>query len=108
MLSRDLADARKTSSKLRAHLDESRQETRRQQDDCKAHMDELTERRQQVSQVEEHKRSERDSLLSANAQVAALKAQLEQAVDAKVRKKMGSKLKVSRYWAAERDGTLTR
>jgi kinesin family protein 4/21/27 len=58
-------------------------------------MEELTERRQQVNRVEEHKRSERDSLHTANAQVAALKAQLEKAVDAKVNKKMGSKLKVS-------------
>jgi hypothetical protein len=58
-------------------------------------MQELEERRQQVSKVEEQKRNERDSLSSANAQVAALKAQLEQAVDAKVNKKMGSKLKVS-------------
>lgn len=58
-------------------------------------MEELSERRRQVTQVEEHKRNERDSLHSANAQVAALRAQLEQAVDAKVNKKMGSKLKVS-------------
>jgi chromosome segregation ATPase len=94
-LSRELAEARKTSSKLRAHLEDSRQESRRMQDECKAHMEELAERRQQVSKVEHHKRSERDSLLSANAQVAALKAQLEKAVDAKVNKKMGSKLKVS-------------
>lgn len=55
-------------------------------------MEELSERRQQVTRVEESKRSERDSLLHANAQVAALKAQLEKAVDAKVNKKM---LKVS-------------
>ena len=34
-------------------------------------MEELSERRQQVTRVEESKRSERDSLLHANAQVIA-------------------------------------
>ena len=49
----------------------------------------------QMDKIDEVKRSERESLLAANQQVAALQAQLERAVDGKVQKKLGSKLKVS-------------
>jgi kinesin family protein 4/21/27 len=108
-LVKELADSRKTSeqtgladrtsltrldSKLRAHLEDARQENKRASEACKQHMDELAERRSKMDELDSNRRHERDSLVAANAQVASLRAQLERAVDAKVNKKMNSKLKV--------------
>lgn len=58
-------------------------------------MDELEMRRNRMDKISEDSRRERDSLLAANAQVAHLKSQLDRAVDQKVNKKMGSRMKVS-------------
>lgn len=58
-------------------------------------MVELTDRRSQLIKIDESKNRERDSLLAANQQVAALKAQLDKAANSKVDKKMGSRLMVS-------------
>jgi kinesin family protein 4/21/27 len=65
-------------------------------DECKTHLSELSDRRSQLSRIDEGKSRERDSLMAANQQVAALKAQLEKAVEGTVDKKMGSRLKVSK------------
>ena len=104
--SRDLAEARKLSespceraclipdSKLRAHLEDARQESRRVSDACSSHMSELTGYRETMSKLSEDSTHQRDSLLAANAQVATLKAQLDRAVDAKVSKKLSQRLKV--------------
>lgn len=111
-LGRDLADARKTSklirsyvrfsrqeltriqpgSKLRAHLEDSRADNRKQVDQCKEHTAELDARRQQMTKLSEETQQGRASLQAANAQVATLKAQLDRAVEQKVQKRL---LKVS-------------
>ena len=93
-LARELADARKTNSKLRAHLEDARQDNRRISDENRDFLSELTERRSQLNKIDEVKRAERESLLAANQQVAKLKAQLQQASDGKVSKKTGG-LRVS-------------
>lgn len=108
-LTKDLQDARKTSesakfqcnasdrqidSKLRAHLEDARQETRRVSEDCKEHMEELSNRRARMSTLSEETGRHRDSLLVANEQLATLKAQLDRAVEQKVNKKLGQRLKV--------------
>jgi hypothetical protein len=81
-------------SKLRAHLEDARQENKRAVETCRSHMEELDERRNVMAELDRSRRNERDSLVAANAQVASLRAQLERAVDAKVNKKMNNKLKV--------------
>lgn len=83
-----------TDSKLRAHLEDARQESKRVSDACKDHISELQERRNTMSSLTEESRSGRDSLLAANAQLATLKAQLDRAVEQKVNKKLGQRLKV--------------
>ena len=86
------ADA--SDSKLRAHLEDARQDNRRISDENRDFLSELNERRSQLSKIDEIKRAERESLLAANQQVAKLKAQLQQASDGKVNKKTGG-LRVS-------------
>lgn len=81
-------------SKLRAHLEDARQENKRAAETCRSHMEELDERRSVMTELDRSRRNERDSLVAANAQVASLRAQLDRAVDAKVNKKMNNKLKV--------------
>jgi kinesin family protein 4/21/27 len=81
-------------SKLRAHLEDARQDNRRISDENRDFLSELNERRSQLTKIDEVKRAERESLLAANQQVAKLKAQLQQASDGKVSKKTGG-LKVS-------------
>ena len=108
-LSKNLQEARKTSgfpltlqngmlsqsdSKLRAHLEDARQETRRVSEDCKDHMQELSTRRAGMSSLSEESGRHRDSLVAANAQLEALKGQLDRAVEMKVNKKFGQRLKV--------------
>jgi hypothetical protein len=83
-------------SKLRAHIDDVRQEAKRQLEMCKLHTSELEEHRVRVAALSQDQGSTRDSLLAAKAQVVTLKAQLDKAVDKKVNKKLGgSSLKVS-------------
>ncbi|GFZ44022.1 hypothetical protein JCM24511_01743 [Saitozyma sp. JCM 24511] len=92
-LTKELADSRKTNSKLRAHLEDARQENKRAAETCRSHMEELDERRSVMAELDRSRRNERDSLVAANAQVASLRAQLDRAVDAKVNKKLNNKLK---------------
>lgn len=47
-----------------------------------------------MTQLSRETGQQRDSLLAANAQVAALKAQLDRAVEQKVNKKLNQRLKV--------------
>lgn len=94
-LTKELTEARKTSSKLRAHLEDARQENKRQFDECQKHLEELNNKKMAIVKEEESKKHERDSLVAANVQLANLRAQLEKATDAKVNKKMNSRLKVS-------------
>lgn len=94
-VTRDLHEARKTNSKLRAHLEDARQETKRLTDACQEHMDELNDRRNTMSSLSHETGRQRDSLVAANAQVVALRAQLDRAVEQKVNKKLNSRLKVS-------------
>ncbi len=82
-------------SKLRAHLEDVRQEHKRTTETCKEHLEELNERRDKMDKTSRDSKHERDSLLAANTQVATLKAQLDRAMDAKVNKKLNSRLKVS-------------
>ena len=81
-------------SKLRAHLEDARQETRRVSEACVEHMEELTDRRKTMDRLSRESGQQRDSLVAANAQVATLKAQLDRAVEHKVNKKFNSRLKV--------------
>jgi len=85
----------KTDSKLRAHLEDARQETKRLFEACKEHLSELDNRRNTMTVLSQETGQQRDSLLAANAQVAALKAQLDRAVEQKVNKKLNQRLKVS-------------
>ena len=57
-------------------------------------MDELSERRSKMSKLSEETGRQRDSLVAANHQLATLKAQLDRAVEQKVNKKLGQRLKV--------------
>ena len=79
-------------SRLRAHLEEARQDNKRAADACQQHMDELQDRRAQMQSLSEESSKSRDSLSAANAQVLQLKAQLDKAMEMKVNKRM---LKVS-------------
>jgi kinesin family protein 4/21/27 len=80
-------------SKLRAHLEDTRSESRRQQEACKDHISDLERHRAQVNKLAEESQHGRASLQAANAQVATLKAQLDRAVEQKVQKRL---LKVCR------------
>jgi predicted RNase H-like nuclease (RuvC/YqgF family) len=51
-------------------------------------MEELNQRRSKMTKLSEESGHNRDSLLAANAQLAAIKAQLEKATEQKVNKKM--------------------
>lgn len=86
-LALDLRATQKMANNLRAHLDEARQETKRSAAACREHTAELEARREQMSEISQDQRSQRDSLQAAQAQVASLKMQLERAVDKKVAKK---------------------
>lgn len=57
-------------------------------------MSELDNRRNTMTQLSRETGQQRDSLLAANAQVAALNAQLDRAVEQKVNKKLNQRLKV--------------
>jgi hypothetical protein len=57
-------------------------------------MEELNDRRQTMANMSRESGQQRDSLLAATAQVAALKAQLDRAVEQKVNKKLNNRLKV--------------
>ncbi|RXK40167.1 hypothetical protein M231_02625 [Tremella mesenterica] len=87
-LTRELADTRKTNSRLRAHLEEARQENKRTSDACVVHMQELEERRDKMQNLSDESARGRDSLTAANAQIMHLKAALDKASDAKVNKRM--------------------
>ncbi|WVR07124.1 hypothetical protein IAU60_004165 [Kwoniella sp. DSM 27419] len=84
----DLRDTQKTNTKLRAHLEEARNENKRRVEACTAHMSELETHRAQLEKLDEDKRSHRESLLAAQAQVASLRTQLERVVDRKVDKRL--------------------
>jgi len=57
-------------------------------------MEDLSDRRARMSTLSEESGRNRDSLVAANAQLETLKAQLDRAVDHKVNKKLGQRLKV--------------
>ncbi|WVQ82145.1 hypothetical protein IAT38_004273 [Cryptococcus sp. DSM 104549] len=83
----DLREASRTTSKLRAHMEEARQESKRTSEACREHTSELEARREQMSKLSEQEQIQRASLQAAKAQVASLQAQLERAVDKKVAKR---------------------
>ncbi|OCF36777.1 hypothetical protein I316_01373 [Kwoniella heveanensis BCC8398] len=89
----DLREAQKTNNKLRTHIEEARNDAKRQVEACKDHLSELEARREQMDKLSQDERNHRESMQAAQAQVASLKAQLERAVETKVNKRL---LKVSR------------
>ncbi|WWD17351.1 hypothetical protein CI109_101792 [Kwoniella shandongensis] len=84
----DLRESNRTNSKLRVHLDDARQEVQRTTAACQDHIAELDARRSQMSTLSEERKSQRDSLMAAEAKVATLKAQLERAVETKMDKRL--------------------
>ncbi|WVQ99346.1 hypothetical protein IAU59_006479 [Kwoniella sp. CBS 9459] len=84
----DLREAQKTNNKLRTHIEEARNDTKRQVEACKDHLSELEARREQMDKLSQDERNHRESMQAAQAQVASLKAQLERAVETKVNKRL--------------------
>ncbi|WVF71534.1 hypothetical protein IAT40_006342 [Kwoniella sp. CBS 6097] len=84
----DLREAQKTNNKLRTHIEEARNDTKRQVEACKDHLSELEARRDQMDKLSQDERHHRESMQAAQAQVASLKAQLERAVETKVNKRL--------------------
>ena len=75
-------------------MEDARQDSKRLSEACREHMDELNDRRNTMATLSRETGQQRDSLVAATAQVAALKAQLDRAVEQKVNKRLNNRLKV--------------
>nr|XP_019046236.1 hypothetical protein I302_04976 [Kwoniella bestiolae CBS 10118]OCF25166.1 hypothetical protein I302_04976 [Kwoniella bestiolae CBS 10118] len=84
----DLRESQKQNTKLRQHLDESKNQVKQLTDTCNLHITELNARREEANRFSEEGHKNRDSLQAAQAQVETLKRQLDKAVEKKVNKKL--------------------
>ncbi|WVQ67744.1 uncharacterized protein L199_005949 [Kwoniella botswanensis] len=84
----DLRESQKQNTKLRQHLDESKNQVKQLTDTCNLHITELNARREEANRYSEEGHKNRDSLQAAQAQVELLKRQLDKAVEKKVNKKL--------------------